>query len=100
MPNAVAPPVVRTTPEQTRTLLMASSATLLVLITFVTPLATAVRTTVDLDAGPGAQAWLLSAMSVGLAAALLTAGVLADDLGRRRVFCAGLALLAVGAVVV
>jgi MFS family permease len=100
MSNAVAAPVVRATPEQARTLLMASLATLLVLITFVTPLATAVRTTVALDAGPGAQAWLLSAMSVGLAAALLTAGVLADDLGRRRVFTGGLTVLGLGALVV
>ncbi len=37
-------------------------------------------------------------MSVGLAATLLTAGVLADDLGRRRVFAAGLGVLAAGAV--
>ncbi|WP_216870943.1 MFS transporter [Modestobacter excelsi] len=97
--TAVGAPV-RATPEQARTLLMASLATLLVLVTFVTPLATGVRTTADLDAGPGAQAWLLSAMSVGLAAALLTAGVLADDLGRRRVFAGGLGVLGVGAVVV
>ncbi|MBB3677305.1 MFS transporter [Modestobacter versicolor] len=102
MPSAVAAatPVLRATPQQVRTLLMASLATLLVLITFVTPLATAVRTTVALDAGPGAQAWLLSAMSVGLATALLTAGVLADDLGRRRVFTAGLVVLGLGAVLV
>jgi MFS family permease len=93
-------PDIRATAEQVRTLGMASLATLLVLITFVTPLATGVRTTVALDAGPGAQAWLLSAMSVGLATALLTAGVLADDLGRRRVFCGGLVLLGLGAVVV
>jgi MFS family permease len=98
--TAVATPVLRATREQSRTLLMASLATLLVLVTFVTPLATGVRTTVDLDAGPGAQAWLLSAMSVGLAAALLTAGVLADDLGRRRVFSAGLLVVGLGAVLV
>jgi MFS family permease len=98
--TAVQDPVVRSTPEQTRTLLVASLATLLMLITFVTPLATGVRTTRALAAGPGAQAWLLSAMSVGLAAALLTAGVLADDLGRRRVFSGGLLLLGAGAVLV
>ena len=98
--TAVAAPVPRATAEQTRTLLMASLATLLVLVTFVTPLATGVRTTEALGAGPGAQAWLLSAMSVGLAAALLTAGVLADDLGRRRVFTGGLVLLGLGAVLV
>ncbi len=97
--TAVEAPV-RATSEQARTLLMASLATLLVLVTFVTPLATGVRTSVDLAAGPGAQAWLLSAMSVGLAAALLTAGVLADDLGRRRVFAGGLGVLGAGAVVV
>jgi MFS family permease len=98
--TTVAEPSVRATAEQTRTLLMATLATLLVLVTFVTPLATAVRTAVSLEAGPGAQAWLLSAMSVGLAAALLTAGVLADDLGRRRVFVGGLGLLGLGAVLV
>jgi len=95
--TAVAPPAVRATPEQARTLLMASSATLLVLVTFVTPLATGVRTAAALDAGPGAQAWVLSSMSVGLAAALLTAGVLADDLGRRRVFSGGLVVVGLGA---
>ncbi|MGZ4568697.1 MAG: MFS transporter [Blastococcus sp.] len=88
------------TPEQRRTLAMASAGTLLVLITFVTPLATGVRTTVSLGAGPGTQAWLLSAMSVGLAAALLTAGVLADDVGRRRVFTGGLVVVGIGAGVV
>src|SRR4051794_41827567 len=98
--TTVAVPAVRATPEQGRALLMASLATLLVLITFVTPLATGVRPAAGLGAGPGAQAWLLSAMSVGLAAALLTAGVLADDLGRRRVFTGGLVLLGLGAVLV
>src|SRR6478672_11006483 len=93
-----APPTA--TSEQRRTLVMASAGTLLVLITFVTPLATGVRTTISLGAGPGAQAWLLSAMSVGLAAALLTAGVLADDVGRRRVFIGGRVLQGLGAAAV
>lgn len=87
------------TPVQRRTLIAASVSTLLVLTTFVVPLGTGVRTAAELGAGPGGQAWLLSSMSVGLAAALLTAGVLADDLGRRRVFVAGLVLLGVGAAV-
>src|SRR5690349_15907667 len=82
---------------QRRTLLAVSASTLLVLVTFVTPLATGVRTAAALGTGAGGQAWLLSAMSVGLAAALLVAGEAADQLGRRRVFLTGLVLLAVGA---
>lgn len=82
---------------QRRTLLTVSAGTLLVLATFVTPLATGVRTAAALGTGAGGQAWLLSAMSVGLAAALLVAGEAADQLGRRRVFLGGLALLGIGA---
>ena len=74
-------------------LTLAAGSTVLVLLAFVTPLATGVRTAAALHAGPAALTWMLSAMSVGLAVALLTAGVLADDRGRRRVFVAGLVLL-------
>ncbi|MEX5717074.1 MFS transporter [Geodermatophilus maliterrae] len=94
--TAVAPPV----PDarvQRRTLAVVATSTLVVLAAFVTPLATAVATARELGTGPGGQAWLLSAMSVGLAAALLVTGALADDVGRRRVFTAGLVLLAGGA---
>ena len=87
------------TEVQRRTLLVVASSTLLVLATFVTPLATGVRTAATLGTGTGGQAWLLSAMSVGLAAALLVAGAAADQLGRRRVFIAGLVLLGAGAAV-
>ncbi|MGY1650596.1 MFS transporter [Geodermatophilus sp. SYSU D01119] len=82
---------------QRRTLAVVATSTLLVLAAFVTPLATTVSTARDLGTGPGGQAWLLSAMSVGLAAALLVAGAIADDVGRRLVFTAGLVLLAAGA---
>jgi hypothetical protein len=82
---------------QRRTLVVVATSTLVVLAAFVTPLATAPSTSRELGTGPGGQAWLLSAMSVGLAAALLVAGAVADDLGRRRVFTAGLVLLAAGA---
>jgi MFS family permease len=84
---------------QRRTLLIVSASTLLVLATFVTPLATGVRTAAALGTGAGGQAWLLSAMSVGLAAALLVAGAAADQLGRRRVFIGGLVLLGLGAAI-
>jgi MFS family permease len=84
---------------QARTLAVVATSTLVVLAAFVTPLATTVATARELGTGAGGQAWLLSAMSVGLAAALLVSGAAADDLGRRRVFTAGLALLAAGAAV-
>jgi MFS family permease len=100
VPSAVEANPALPTGRQRRTLALASVGTLLVLVTFVTPLATGVRTTAEFAAGPGTQAWLLSSMSVGLAATLLTAGVLADDLGRRRVFTVGLLVLGLGAAVV
>ena len=71
--------------------------TVLVLVTYVTPLATLSRTAPDLGAGPAAQAWILSSMSVGLAAALLATGVAGDTRGRRRVFLAGLVVMGLGA---
>lgn len=99
--TAVAPPAAPAQPPVDaagRTLAVVAGSTVLVLATFVTPLATGGRTAETLGTGPAGQAWLLSAMSVGLAAALLVAGAVADQVGRRRVFTAGLALLALGAV--
>jgi MFS family permease len=85
------------TPTQRRVLGMASLSTVLVLLAFVTPLATGVRTAAALGAGPSGLTWTLSAMSVGLAVSLLTAGVLADDRGHRRVFALGLVVVGVAA---
>lgn len=72
--------------------------TALVLVTYVTPMATVTATAADLGAGVAGRAWILSSMSVGLAAALLVAGVLGDTLGRRRVYVAGLAAVGLGAL--
>ncbi len=83
----------------TRSLLPVALGTALVLVTYVTPMATIPRTAADLGAGAVARAWILSSMSVGLAAALLAAGVVGDAYGRRRVFSAGLLALGVGALV-
>ena len=85
---------------QRRVLTVVALSTVLVLLAFVTPLATGVRTAVALGAGPAGLTWTLSAMSVGLAVSLLAAGVLADDRGPRRVFALGLVVLAVAAAVV
>lgn len=56
-------------------LVISSIATALVLIVFTVPLTTLTGTASALAAGPAAQAWILSAMSVGAAAGLLVRGV-------------------------
>src|SRR5450755_1859858 len=75
-----------------RTLSIAASGTALVMAVFsgfVVNVGDSVRT---LHAGVAGEAWGLSGMSLGLAAALLTAGALADDLGHQRVLrCSGAA---------
>jgi MFS family permease len=76
------------------TLAIASIATALVLVVFTVPLTTLTVTADALGAGPGAQAWILSAMSVGAASGLLGSGAIGDDHGRRRTFLAGAVVLA------
>lgn len=75
-------------------LAVASAGPLLVLFAFTVPLITLTSTAASLQAGPGAQAWILSAMSVGAAAGLMSSGAIGDDYGRRRTFLAGLLFLA------
>ncbi len=81
-----------------RTLLLVGLGTALVLVTYVTPMATVPLTAADLGSGAGTRAWILSSMSVGLAAGLLTTGALGDARGRKRVYVAGLVALGVGAL--
>jgi len=81
------------------TLLVVALATTTALATFTAPLATITSTAAGLDAGPAGRTWILSSMAIGLGAFLLSAGTLADDRGRRRVFVTGLALLLVSSVV-
>jgi MFS family permease len=83
--------------DRSAPLLPVALATTLVLVTYVSPIATIPATAADLGAGPVARAWILSSMSVGLAAALLASGVVGDTLGRRRTYVAGLVAMAVGA---
>ncbi|MFC5137766.1 MFS transporter [Actinomycetospora rhizophila] len=80
------------------TLVIAGTATFLALVVFTTPLATLPSTATALGAGPEAQAWILSSMSIGLGVALLSVGALGDDLGRRRVLVLGAAVLAASSV--
>lgn len=79
-----------------RALVIAASGTFLVLLAYTSPLGVLDHTFATLAAGPSARAWIVSGMSVGLASGLLVSGVLADALGRRRVFVVGAGLLAVG----
>ncbi|WP_426247455.1 MFS transporter [Nocardioides sp. LHG3406-4] len=81
-----------------RLLPLVALGTALVLVTYVTPMATIPATAADLGAGPVARAWILSSMSAGLATALLATGVLGDTFGRRRVYVAGLGALGLGAL--
>ena len=89
--NAGAPPG--------RPLLLVALGTALVLVTYVTPMATVPVTAADLGAGSGARAWILSSMSVGLAAGLLVSGAVGDATGRRRTYVTGLVLLGLGSLV-
>ncbi|WP_118132986.1 MFS transporter [Oceanicella sp. SM1341] len=75
-----------------------TAATLLSLAAFSAPLTTLEAMTVSLGLGPGAQAWVMSAMPLGAAAGLLTAGALGDTRGRRSTFAGGLWLTLLASV--
>ncbi|MET7752914.1 MFS transporter [Micromonospora sp. NPDC005367] len=81
-----------------RALFAVCAATLLVLMNYTAPVAVLPQTARSLGAGLTTQTWLINAITLGLAATLLVAGSLGDDFGRRRIFRAGLVLLAVGTV--
>ncbi|OIV36381.1 hypothetical protein BIV57_16605 [Mangrovactinospora gilvigrisea] len=81
-----------------RALAVVCAGTVAVLIHFTMPLLIPRQIAAGLHAGSGGAVWLMSGMSLGLAAALLPTGALADDRGRRRVFTAGAALLAAATV--
>lgn len=81
-----------------RTLITASLGTVAVLVAFTAPLANFNETVAGLGAGHRGGTWLLSSMSIGLGAFLLTAGRLADDYGRRRWFVIGALVLGVSSL--
>ena len=92
-------PTITEAAERRRTLAVATTGTVLALIAYTTPIGTLAATASALGAGPSGQAWILSSMSCGLAVALLPAGAVGDDHGRRRMFVAGAMVLAVGSLV-
>ncbi len=81
--------------EARRTLWVAASGTLLVLAVFSAVVTTVGDSLRSLHGGVSSQTWTLSGMSLGLAAALLTVGALADSFGRRRVLVIASAALAI-----
>ena len=81
-----------------RALAVAALATVLALVAFTAPLATVGSVAAALGSDVAGRTWILSSMGIGLGAALLTAGALADDRGRRRVLVAGLVLLAASSI--
>jgi MFS family permease len=81
-----------------RTLYVATSGTLLVLAVFSAFVVAVGDSSRSLGAGIAGQSWALSGMSLGLAAALLAAGSLADDLGYGRVLTSSAGLLAAASV--
>jgi MFS family permease len=85
-------------PTSRSTLAVAALGTMLALVSFSAPVASIGPISAALGADVAGRTWMLSAMSIGLGAALLTAGTLADDRGRRRVFVVGLVVLAVASV--
>lgn len=79
-------------------LVASGGATLLALFVFTAPLSIVPAVAGGLGAGVVATSWILSSMSLGLAVALLPAGAIGDDFGRRRVFVAGAVVTAAGSV--
>jgi len=80
--------------EANRTLWVAAAGTLLVLAVFSAVVTTVGDSLRSLHGDVSSETWTLSGMSLGLAAALLTVGALADAFGRRRVLLISTALLA------
>jgi MFS family permease len=85
-------------PSARNTLRLVAAATVLALSAFTMPLGLMGSIGPDLSASSTGRTWILSAMSIGLAGALLVAGSAADDLGRRRVFLLGLLTFVAGTV--
>lgn len=75
-------------------LFVSCAAIVPVLMNYTTPLVTLPETAAGVGAGALAQTWLMNASPLGLAAALLVTGTLADNFGRRRLLVLGLSGMA------
>jgi|GEM_PF-2561963 len=70
-------------------LIVTSASTFLAMLAYAGLLGNAVTLSQALAASPAGTTWMLASMSTGLAGTLLAIGVLADQIGRKRVFLAG-----------
>ncbi|WP_171060650.1 MFS transporter [Poseidonocella sp. HB161398] len=84
------PDATRSTGTPQAPLILVTLATALALIVFTAPLTTLEAMTASLGLTAAQQAWVMSAMPLGCAAGLLSAGALGDTHGRRATFTAGL----------
>src|SRR6478752_2388445 len=97
MDRAGSNPMTRTgQPSPAATVTVAAGGTFVALVFFTSAIAQIASLSSALDAGPGAQSWILASMSVGLAAGLLVTGALGDLYGRRMMFGIGAVVLAAG----
>ncbi|GAA3396825.1 MFS transporter [Cryptosporangium minutisporangium] len=92
-PTAEAPPPGR---REQLVLGVVSAATLVTLADYTAPAAVLPTLTTALHASATAQVWILNGITFGLAVLLLSAGSVADDYGRRRVFLGGVVGLGLG----
>lgn len=74
------------------------ASTFLAMLAYTGLLGNAVTLTAALSASAAQTTWILASMSVGLAVSLLAAGVVADRIGRRRVFELGAVLFIVSSL--
>ncbi len=85
--------------EQRRTLAVAAAGTFIALVVYTTPLGIMPSIAAGVNAGIDTQTWLLSAVSLGFATTLISAGALGDDYGRKRVLIGGAIVLALASAV-
>ena len=87
------------TTTQRWTLAVVSAATAMLMLDIAVVNTALSRIAEDLETGLGGLQWIIDAYTLSLAATVLTAGALADRLGRRRLFVIGLAIFTVSSLV-
>src|SRR5918997_406108 len=84
--------------NQRWTLAVVCAATMMLMLDIAVVNTALSRIAEDLNTGLSGLQWVVDAYTLALAATVLTAGVLADRLGRRRMFAVGLAIFTVASL--